>query len=120
VTTAAAFFNRMTDFLGVRELGLVAGGGVLCVLATVVCCRRWCCRRSSLARAAPQDRPAGRWCSFRSASPACHGRLAGTWLSAGTGRLRYDHNLPTCSPVAWSSDIGRQLLGGWTTASGMR
>ena len=38
VTTAAAFFMAaMTDFVGVRELGLVAGGGILlCVLATVV------------------------------------------------------------------------------------
>ena len=38
VTTAAAFFMAaMTDFLGVRELGVVAGGGILlCVLATVV------------------------------------------------------------------------------------
>src|SRR5205823_657019 len=68
VTTAAAFFMAaMTDFIGVRELGLVAGGGILlCVLTTVVVLpplvllvdRRWPVKVVSAIL------PAGRWLQF--------------------------------------------------------
>ena len=118
VTTAAAFFMAaMTDFLGVRELGLVAGGGILlCVLATVVVLpplvllvdRRW------PLKIVPAILPAGRWFQFPLKQPrlvmaAC---LAGTLvLGAGTGRLRYDHNLLNLQPRHLeSADIERQLL----------
>src|SRR5262249_55444783 len=65
VTTAAAFFMAaMTDFIGVRELGLVAGGGILlCVLSAVIILpplvllvdERWPLTR------VPTILPAGRW-----------------------------------------------------------
>jgi hopanoid biosynthesis associated RND transporter like protein HpnN len=118
VTTAAAFFMAaMTDFIGVRELGLVAGGGILlCVAATVVVLpplillvdRRWPLRR------VPTILPAGRWFQLPIEQPrlvmAC---AAGVTLALGlgAGALRYDHNLLNLQPRHLeSADIERQLL----------
>jgi hypothetical protein len=118
VTTAAAFFMAaMTDFIGVRELGLVAGGGILlCVLTTVVVLpplillvdRRW-----PLARV-PAILPAGHWFQLSLLQPrmvvaAC---VAATLvLAVGIGNLRYDHNLLNLQPRHLeSADIERELL----------
>ncbi|MBW8883448.1 MAG: MMPL family transporter [Planctomycetia bacterium] len=118
VTTAAAFFMAaMTDFIGVRELGLVAGGGILlCVLATVVVLppvillvdRRW-----PLVRL-PGILPAAGWVALPLRFPklAMVGTLVVTVaVAAGTARLRYDHNLLNLQPRHLeSADIERQLF----------
>ena len=118
VTTAAAFFMAgMTDFLGIRELGLVAGGSLLlCLAATMVVLpplvlvvdRRW------PIGAVPSILPAGGWFRFTSRWPrlvmgAC---LVLTLVAAaGAGWLRYDHNLLNLQPRHLeSADIERQLF----------
>lgn len=118
VTTAAAFFTAgLTDFIGVRELGLVAGCGILlCVLAAVIVLpalvllvdRRWPC--SSL----PRIVAAQRWIAW----PTAHPRrvlLAGGMLAAAAGlgatRLHYDHNLLNLHPRHLeSADVERLLF----------
>jgi hopanoid biosynthesis associated RND transporter like protein HpnN len=118
VTTAAAFFMAaMTDFVGIRELGLVAGGGILlCVLSTVVVLpplillvdRRW-----PLARV-PAILPAGKWFQFPIRRPRltmAFGLAATAVVAAGSVNLRYDHNLLNLQPRHLeSADIERQLF----------
>jgi hopanoid biosynthesis associated RND transporter like protein HpnN len=118
VTTAAAFFMAaMTDFVGVRELGFVAGGSILlCLLATVVVLpplvlivdRQW------PIGAVPQIVPAGRWFRFTTRWPrlAMGAALIVTLVAAvGLGALRYDHNLLNLQPKHLeSADIERQLF----------
>src|SRR5262249_35255244 len=100
VTTAAAFFMAaLTDFIGVRELGLVAGGGILlCVLSTVVVLppfillvdRRW-----PLVEL-PGILPAARWFTLPLKFPrlAMLATLAVAGIvTIGSTRIRYDHNL---------------------------
>src|SRR5438128_10105235 len=97
VTTAAAFFMAaMTDFIGVRELGLVAGGGILlCVFATVVVLppmvllvdRRW------PMATIPSILPAGHWFQlpFRLPRLTMAVCLIVTAVAAiGSKNLRYD------------------------------
>jgi hopanoid biosynthesis associated RND transporter like protein HpnN len=118
VTTAAAFFMAaMTDFIGIRELGLVAGGGILlCVLSTVVVLpplillvdRRW-----PLVKL-PGILPASRWFQFPIHSPRLTMAVAlgiAVVVTAGSVNLRYDHNLLNLQPRhVESADIERQLF----------
>jgi uncharacterized protein len=118
VTTSAAFFMAaMTDFVGIRELGVVAGGGLLlCVASAVIVLpplilvvdRRW-----------PLERfhgilPAGRWFRFPARWPRATmaaALVAAVAVSAGIVNLRYDHNLLNLQPRHLeSADIERQLL----------
>jgi hopanoid biosynthesis associated RND transporter like protein HpnN len=118
VTTAAAFFMAaLTDFIGVRELGLVAGGGILlCVLTTVVVLpplvllvdRHW------PVVLVPRILPAGRWFQFPLRWPRlvmAFSVLLTVVLGAGAAGLRYDHNLLNLQPRhVESADIERQLF----------
>jgi hopanoid biosynthesis associated RND transporter like protein HpnN len=118
VTTAAAFFMAaMTDFVGVRELGLVAGGGILlCVLTTVIVLpplillvdRRW------PLRTLPTILPAAGWCQFPVRWPRLTMALSlivVALVALGGSRLRYDHNLLNLQPRHLeSADIERQLF----------
>ena len=118
VTTAAAFFMAaMTDFIGVRELGLVAGGGILlCVLSTVLVLpplillvdRRW-----PLVKL-PGILPAGRWFEFPLRWPRLTmgvTLLIVAAIAGGSVNLRYDHNLLNLQPRhVESADIERQLF----------
>jgi hopanoid biosynthesis associated RND transporter like protein HpnN len=133
VTTAAAFFMAaMTDFLGVRELGVVAGGGILlCVLATVVILpplillidTQWPLAAGGRAAGGTasagialtaQILPIGRWLSpvvNRPRLVMAVGLLVVLGLAIGTGNLRYDHNLLNLQPRHLeSADIERQLF----------
>jgi hopanoid biosynthesis associated RND transporter like protein HpnN len=118
VTTAAAFFMAaMTDFLGIRELGLVAGGSILlCLAATIVILPPLVLvvDRSWPIGAVPTIVPAGRWFKFTGRWPrlAMGGCLAVTLLvGLGAVRLRYDHNLLNLQPRHLeSADIERQLF----------
>ena len=118
VTTAAAFFMAgFTDFIGVRELGLVAGCGILlCVLAAVIVLpalillvdRRW-----PLARL-PQILPARRWLAWPTRYPRCvlaAGAIVALALSVGAAQLHYDHNLLNLQPRHLeSADVERVLF----------
>src|SRR6478736_375934 len=107
----------MTDFIGVRELGLVAGGGILlCVLSTVVVLpplillvdRRW-----PLVRL-PVILPAGRWLKWPVSNPRLTMGITlviAAAIATGSTRLRYDHNLLNLQPRHLeSADIERQLF----------
>lgn len=118
VTTAAAFFMAaMTDFVGIRELGLVAGGGILlCVLSTVVVLppvillvdRRW------PFVTVPSILPAGRWFDLPLRCPRVTmglTLLVAAVITVGSTNLRYDHNLLNLQPRHLeSADIERQLF----------
>lgn len=118
VTTAAAFFAAgLTDFIGVRELGLVAGCGILlCVLAAVIVLpalillvdRRW-----PLARL-PHILPARRWMDWPTKYPRrvlAVGVAVALVVLAGAVRLHYDHNLLNLQPRHLeSADVERLLF----------
>lgn len=118
VTTAVAFFAAgLTDFIGVRELGLVAGCGILlCVLAAVIVLpalillvdRRW-----PLARQ-PQILPVQRWMAWPTQYPRrvlAVGLAVALAVVAGASQLHYDHNLLNLQPRHLeSADIERLLF----------
>lgn len=118
VATAAAFFMAgLTDFIGVRELGLVAGCGILlCVLAAVIVLpalillvdRRW-----PLA-CLPQILPARRWMAWPTKHPRqvlAAGAVVAVVVVAGAAQLHYDHNLLNLQPRHLeSADVERLLF----------
>lgn len=118
VTNAVAFFMAaMTDFIGVRELGIVAGGGILlCVLSTIIILpplillvdRRWPIQNL------PVILPAARYFQFPLRHPGrtmMASLLIAALFATGSMRLRYDHNLLNLQPRHLeSADIERQLL----------
>ena len=105
VTTAAAFFMAgMTQFVGVRELGIIAGGGILlCVLSAIVVLPPLilvCDRERQMTRL-PTLLPVASWLSWLHMRPGLVLSLAvvGTAVSlVGVTRLTYDHNLLHLQP----------------------
>ena len=100
ITTAVAFFSAaLTSFVGVAELGLIAGGGILLcaaaellVLPAVVAI----VDRGPLGRRIPEPVPVHRWLEpiMRHPRFVALAALAGTLaLASGLHELRYDHNL---------------------------
>lgn len=105
VTTAIAFFAAgLTDFTGVAELGIIAGGGiVLCLLGAIFMLPaliQW----SDVKRDAvnpPQPVAIHRWFSFTQRFPRSTMLLAGAVIavsSLGLDNLWYDHNLLNLQP----------------------
>ncbi len=100
ITTAVAFFAAaLTSFVGVAELGMIAGGGILlCCLAELFVLPAVIAivDRSVLGRRIPEPVPVHAWLApvFRHprvvllAGTACTMAMAG-----GLHELRYDHNL---------------------------
>lgn len=110
ITTAAAFFaGALTDFLGVAELGIIAGGGVLLcwlsdmtVLPAIICLMD----RETDARSLPHDLELAPWFSFIAKAPRgiTLGMAAATgFLALGLSGLRYDYNLLNLQPVGLDS-----------------
>ena len=118
VTTAAAFFMAgVTDFIGVRELGVVAGGGILlCVLTTAIVLPPLICivDRQWPAARVPRILPAARWFSVLMNWPrlTMAAAIAITFVAgAGLSHLRYDHNLLNLQPRHLeSAQIERQIF----------
>ena len=137
VTTAAAFFMAgMTQFVGVRELGIIAGGGVLlCVASAIVvlpplilvCDReRWLWgsgwkrpgRRGNVPEAArlslPKLLPLSGWLRALHQRPGIVlplAVLATVVALAGVTRLKYDHNLLNLQPShVQSVQIEREIF----------
>ncbi|MBI2478614.1 MAG: MMPL family transporter, partial [Planctomycetia bacterium] len=117
LTTALAFFMAgLTDFTGIAELGIVAGGGiVLCVVAalTMLPAMLHLTDRQFAVSRQPPALPFGALCRWT----ACYPRLVlgilalvTITLGAGVTRLRYDHNLLNLQPKNQQSvDLERQL-----------
>jgi hopanoid biosynthesis associated RND transporter like protein HpnN len=118
VTTAAAFFMAgLTEFTGVRELGIVAGAGILlCIAATVLFLPPLVLlvdrRRADVHL--PVILPAAKWFQGSIRWPRtvflCGLTLTvalGSWI----GDMRYDHNLLNLQPKHVESvDIERDLF----------
>jgi len=100
VTTAVAFFCAgMTDFTGIAELGLIAGGGILlCAVAMlfVLPAVIQLVDRSGIGFRMPEPLPVHQWIAPLLQRP---GRLLvmtmlfTVVIGAGITKLRYDHNL---------------------------
>jgi hopanoid biosynthesis associated RND transporter like protein HpnN len=100
ITTAVAFFAAaLTSFVGVAELGLIAGGGILlCCLAElgVLPAVIALVDRSPLGRRIPEPVPVHAWLApvFRHPRIVILAAVASTVaLAGGLHELRYDHNL---------------------------
>lgn len=118
ITTAIAFFAAyFTQFTGIVELGVIAGGGILlCLAATLVVLPAMIYladRRTALA-APPRPLRTDRWIEPLLRFPGATlfvGVLITGMLSAGIGRLYYDHNLLNLQPAGLQSvELERMLL----------
>jgi len=118
VTTASAFFMAgMTQFIGVRELGIIAGGGILlCVLSAILVLPPLILffDRDRPASQLPSLLPVAGWLNWLHSRPRLVLSLAvaGTLAAAiGVTRLRYDHNLLHLQPSHVESvDIEREIF----------
>ncbi|MHC4181409.1 MAG: MMPL family transporter, partial [Planctomycetota bacterium] len=118
VTTAIAFFTAgLTEFTGVAELGVIAGGGVLlCLVAALTVLPAMIhlsdAERSNRVLPAPLDVHGWMRPLFSQPRLLLAATLAGTLLiSLGIGRLWYDHNLLNLQPEDLESvELERKLL----------
>jgi hopanoid biosynthesis associated RND transporter like protein HpnN len=117
LTTALAFFMAgLTDFTGIAELGIVAGGGiVLCVIAalTMLPALLHLTDGQLVLTHQPPALPFGAMCRSAARYPRLVlASLVLVTIALGTGvtRLRYDHNLLNLQPKNQQSvDLERQL-----------
>ena len=118
VTTAAAFFMAgLTEFTGVRELGIIAGGGILlCVTAAVVVLPPLILISDERRPATdlPEILPAARWFKLSLQNPRlvmAIGLAMTGLIAAGLQHLYYDHNLLNLQPRHVESvDIERDIF----------
>jgi len=118
VTTSIAFFAAaFTDFTGVAELGVIAGGGILlCLLAalTVLPAMIHLSDQGRSHRMLPVPLDICGWLSplFRRPAVLLGATLAGTLaVSVGMGSLWYDHNLLNLQPEGLESvELEKKLL----------
>lgn len=118
VTTAAAFFMAaLTEFTGVRELGIIAGGGILiCVTAAVVVLPPLILISDEKRPATdlPEILPAARWFTMSLQKPRlvlAAGLTVAGLIAAGLSHLYYDHNLLNLQPRHVESvDIERDIF----------
>ena len=120
LTIAAAFFMAgLTQFTGVRELGIIAGGGILlCVVAALVVLPPLVLlidQRFPL-KQVPTILPVAGWFAWIHRRPGLVLPLAAVATAAalfGVTRLWYDHNLLHLQPTHVESvDIERQIFAG--------
>ena len=118
LTTALAFFSAgLTEFTGVAELGVIAGGGILlCITAAIFVLPAMIQLADRGPSAGPLPKPLA---VSRCISPL--EQVPGTvllfslvltmLLSTGLGRVWYDHNLLNLQPVGLESvELERKLL----------
>jgi hypothetical protein len=118
ITTAVAFFAAaMTSFVGVAELGMIAGGGImLCCAAELLVLPAVLAivDRSVLGRSIPQPVPVHAWLApvFRHPRIVILGGVACTMaMTGGLHELRYDHNLLNMQPEGLESvELEQKLL----------
>jgi hypothetical protein len=118
ITTAVAFFAAaLTSFVGVAELGLIAGGGILlCCLAELLVLPAVVAvvDRGPLGRRIPVPVPVHAWLApiFRYPRFVALAAMAGTMaVASGLHDLGYDHNLLNMQPDGLESvEIEKKLL----------
>ena len=118
VTTAVAFFMAaLTEFTGVRELGIIACGGILlCVAAAVIVLPPLILLSDERRPAAdlPAILPATRWFKVSLQKPRlvmAVGLVVAGLIAAGLQHLYYDHNLLNLQPRHVESvDIERDIF----------
>ena len=118
ITTAVAFFAAaMTSFVGVAELGMIAGGGILLCCAAellVLPAAIALVDRSFLGRTIPQPVPVHAWLApvLRHPRIVLLGGMAATLaMAGGLHELTYDHNLLNMQPEGLESiAVEKKLL----------
>jgi len=118
VTTAIAFFSAaLTSFVGVAELGLIAGGGILlCAAAELLVLPAVLAivDRSPLGRSIPEPVPVHTWIAplLRQPRFVALAMVAGTLaVASGLHDLEYDHNLLNMQPEGLESvAVEKKLL----------
>ena len=118
ITTAVAFFAAgFTNFIGIAELGVIAGGGILlCAIAELVVLPAAICLvdRSGYGKRMPESLPIHSMINPLMKMPRLllFATVAGTVvISCGMTRLWYDHNLLNMQPVGLESvELERKLL----------
>jgi len=118
ITTAVAFFAAaMTSFVGVAELGMIAGGGImLCCAAELLVLPAVLAivDRSFFGRTIPEPVPVHAWLApvFRHPRIVILGCVACTLaMTGGLHELRYDHNLLNMQPEGLESvELEQKLL----------
>ena len=118
ITTAVAFFAAaLTSFVGVAELGLIAGGGILlCCIAELLVLPAVVALvdRGPLGRRIPVPVPVHTWLApiFRYPRFVALAAMAGTMaVASGLHDLGYDHNLLNMQPDGLESvEIEKKLL----------
>jgi len=118
ITTAVAFFAAaMTSFVGVAELGMIAGGGILMCCAAellVLPAAVALVDRSFLGRRIPQPVPVHAWLApvFRHPRIVLLAGMAATLaMAGGLHELTYDHNLLNMQPEGLESiAVEKKLL----------
>jgi len=117
LTTALAFFMvAVTEFQGVAELGMIAGGGILlCLLSTLLVLPviLWIADRSRWRHHVPVSLPVDGWLRPWHRAPECVLWLtlsASTLLGVGGSRLWYDHNLLNLQPASLDSVVWERVL----------
>ncbi len=118
VTTSVAFFAAaLTSFVGVAELGMIAGGGILlCCAAELLVLPEVLAivDRGPLGRRVPEPVPVHAWLGFITRRPrfVALASLAATCaVVSGFHDLRYDHNLLNMQPEGLESvEVERKLL----------
>ncbi|HEY4309734.1 MAG TPA: MMPL family transporter [Pirellulales bacterium] len=118
VTTAVAFFAAgFTNFTGIAELGIIAGGGIiLCAIAELVVLPAVICLvdRSGYGKRMPESLPIHSLINPLMKMPRLllFVTVTGTiGISYGMSQLWYDHNLLNMQPVGLESvELERKLL----------
>ena len=117
LTTAIAFFAAyFTDFTGVAELGVIAGGGILlCLVATIVVLPAliylvdYRSTNVTPARPLPMQRLIEPLLRFPTVTLFVGFLVTGV-IAAGVGRLTYDHNLLNLQPAGVKSVALERML----------
>ncbi|MFV2069806.1 MAG: MMPL family transporter, partial [Pirellulales bacterium] len=117
LTTAIAFFTAaLTEFTGVAELGVIAGGGILlCLAASMLLLPALIFLNDRHGSGPPPPAPVGTggWVSIFHRFPAvtvAMTLLVTLLIGRGIGRLSYDHNLLNLQPVGLESVAWEQRL----------
>jgi hopanoid biosynthesis associated RND transporter like protein HpnN len=118
ITTAVAFFSAaLTSFVGVAELGLIAGGGILlCCLAELFVLPAVVAivDRGPLGQRIPEPVPVHTWLAPIMRHPrfvALAAMAATMAIASGLHDLNYDHNLLNMQPDGLESvEIEKKLL----------
>lgn len=118
LTTAIAFFAAgCTDFIGIAELGIIAGGGVLlCAAAELIVLPAsiYLLDKSSYGQRFPTPLPVHNWIAPLLKKPRmllCSTLGFTTLAAMGLGQLWYDHNLLNLQPEGLESvELERKLL----------